>query len=312
MVCFIGLMKKLFPPLAVTQNLAHEILLQTEKECKESKDLTVCLHFSKSIDWGHYNLPLTNEITVILPGDELIPKVTHDIILRLREVDAWAATEQNRLRFLCTNQSTLHADVYQGLADIVGNIANQELFLNNLGHQIILPSTYIGTLGLLEDDEEWNQCLEEAAILHNSSQLRALFIVILTQCTPAYPKELWLHFHIDNGINTTNDILFLPKHMKVLPQNLELLINAIYPNIRVIGTCNDKYLSEQTILSPRNEDVEVINQIIFEIFPGDQYTYFSADNAIIEEGADNNNVYPIEFLNSLNPNGMPLAKLTLR
>ncbi|CAG8737820.1 15307_t:CDS:1, partial [Acaulospora morrowiae] len=62
---------------------AHKILLQTEKECKESKNLTVCLHFSKSTDWHCYNFLLTNEIAVILPGDKLISKVTCDIILRL-------------------------------------------------------------------------------------------------------------------------------------------------------------------------------------------------------------------------------------
>ncbi|CAG8766517.1 10439_t:CDS:1, partial [Acaulospora morrowiae] len=40
-------------------------------------------------------------------------------------------------------------------------------------------------------------CLEEAAILHSGSQLRALFIIILTQYTSAYPKELWLYFRIN-------------------------------------------------------------------------------------------------------------------
>ncbi|CAG8749522.1 13139_t:CDS:2, partial [Cetraspora pellucida] len=36
-------------------------------------------------------------------------------------------------------------------------------------------------LGLLENDGEWNQCLEEASVMHSGSQLRALFAVILTQ-----------------------------------------------------------------------------------------------------------------------------------
>lgn len=49
-------------------------------------------------------------------------------------------------------------------------------------------------LGLLEDDGEWVQCLQEAAILKTGYQLRRLFVVILTQCAPLYPHLLWRQF----------------------------------------------------------------------------------------------------------------------
>ena len=38
----------------------------------------------------------------------------------------------------------------------------------------------------------------------------------------------------------------------------------------------------------------------------------SADTNVIEKSVDNNNIYPIEFLNSLNPSGIPLAELKLK
>ncbi|CAG8801679.1 11378_t:CDS:1, partial [Racocetra persica] len=57
-----------------------------------------------------------------------------------------AATEQNRLRFLHNNQGILHADLYQKLADTIGNITNRELNLNNFGHRVIFLSTHIGSL----------------------------------------------------------------------------------------------------------------------------------------------------------------------
>lgn len=100
--------------------------------------------------------------------------------------------------------------------------------------------------------------------------------------------------------------------MKLPCQDLRSLINTVYPEIHVVGTCDDKYLSERTILSSRNEDVEYINQEILEMFPGDTRTYISADSVVIEKDADNNNVYPTEFLNSLNFSGIPLAKLNLK
>src|SRR5213075_2980848 len=80
--------------------------------------------------------PRCNEFSTILHGGKLFQEFI---------VDAWAATEQNRLRFLRMNQGMLRADVYQGLTDVVGNIANEELSFNNLGCQIILPSTHIGS-----------------------------------------------------------------------------------------------------------------------------------------------------------------------
>ncbi|KAG5531644.1 hypothetical protein RHGRI_026312 [Rhododendron griersonianum] len=51
--------------------------------------------------------------------------------------------------------------------------------------------------GLLEDDDEWIQCLEEAAIMQTGYQLMRLFCVILTQCSPLQPLELGKQFFIN-------------------------------------------------------------------------------------------------------------------
>jgi hypothetical protein len=48
--------------------------------------------------------------------------------------------------------------------------------------------------GLLEDDGEWNLCLQEASEIQTGSQLRHLFTTLLLFCTPAQPKELWMTF----------------------------------------------------------------------------------------------------------------------
>ena len=45
-------------------------------------------------------------------------------------------------------------------------------------------------LGLLEDDSEWRQCLEEAAQMASGHQLRNLFVTILCNCTPSDPLAL--------------------------------------------------------------------------------------------------------------------------
>jgi len=48
--------------------------------------------------------------------------------------------------------------------------------------------------GLLEDDNEWRQCLEEAGQMQTGSALRSLFAIILLNCYPSMPDELWEWF----------------------------------------------------------------------------------------------------------------------
>ncbi len=49
-------------------------------------------------------------------------------------------------------------------------------------------------MGLLENDNEWRQCLQEAAIMQSGAQLRSLFVTLLLFCQPAKPDELWEEF----------------------------------------------------------------------------------------------------------------------
>jgi hypothetical protein len=45
--------------------------------------------------------------------------------------------------------------------------------------------------GLLDDDKEWIQCLEEASAMQTGSQLHSLFVTILIGASPTKPKHLW-------------------------------------------------------------------------------------------------------------------------
>jgi hypothetical protein len=48
--------------------------------------------------------------------------------------------------------------------------------------------------GLLEDDNEWRQCLQEAGDMATGRQLRDLFATLLRDCTPSDPLGLWMDF----------------------------------------------------------------------------------------------------------------------
>jgi hypothetical protein len=54
-------------------------------------------------------------------------------------VDAYAAIEQNRLKYLRLNKKKLHADLYQGLQDA---IAAGDTSAVAIGQRIILPSSF--------------------------------------------------------------------------------------------------------------------------------------------------------------------------
>jgi hypothetical protein len=54
-------------------------------------------------------------------------------------VDAYAAIEQNRLKYMCLNKKKLHADLYQGLQDAIVAGDNNAVAI---GQRIILPSSF--------------------------------------------------------------------------------------------------------------------------------------------------------------------------
>ena len=74
------------------------------------------------------------------------------------------------------------------------------------------------------------------------------------------------------------------------------------------------YLTEQTILSARNDDVSTINKAALDMFSGERFTYLAADKMSSDDGDDCaiNNRYPNEYLNSLEPSGLPPFNLELK
>lgn len=79
------------------------------------------------------------------------------------------------------------------------------------------------------------------------------------------------------------------------------LIHKIYPNI-VVNLKNHAWLCERAILAPKNDSVNEINEYIQDQLPSFATTYKSVDSVVDADDAVN---YPMEFLNSLEPPGMP-------
>ncbi|KAL7610033.1 hypothetical protein Lser_V15G12599 [Lactuca serriola] len=90
-------------------------------------------------------------------------------------------------------------------------------------------------------------------------------------------------------------------------KSVDALIDAIFPSLQS-NDADSKFIISRAILSTKNESVDEINNKLIERFSGEQKVYYSFDEA--ED--DKNNLYPMEYLNSLNVSGVPPHYLRLK
>ncbi|XP_073433319.1 ATP-dependent DNA helicase PIF1-like [Dendrobates tinctorius] len=69
--------------------------------------------------------------------------------------------------------------------------------------------------------------------------------------------------------------------------------------------------ASHAILCPKNEDVHLLSSQIMERISG-EYILYTSDNSVDSDEADDHEQYPVEFLNSLTPSGMPPHRLQLK
>lgn len=68
-------------------------------------------------------------------------------------------------------------------------------------------------------------------------------------------------------------------------------------------------LISRAILTPKNDGVDMLNEMATASFPGEATVYLSADKLDADENCA---LFPNEFLNTLQPQGMPAHKLSLK
>ena len=91
-------------------------------------------------------------------------------------------------------------------------------------------------------------------------------------------------------------------------QSMEDFITNVFPNLE--DHIHDKtWLEGRAILCPTNKEVQMINEMISTMLPGQQVTYSSADEL---QNSDDLLRFNVEYLNSLTPNGFPPHCLLLK
>jgi hypothetical protein len=122
----------------------------------------------------------------------------------------------------------------------------------------------------------------------------------------------------EEGVNP--DWIKIPSHIRLPTEDCSLrgLIRTIYPDHQChFGDA--MYLMQRSILAPKNTNVDEVNNAILESLSEESHTYLSANSLTpTEEGASvvagnsMDSLYPVEFLNILQFNGIANHELELK
>lgn len=108
--------------------------------------------------------------------------------------------------------------------------------------------------------------------------------------------------------NIPSDYIPIPEEMHIKGSNLLDLINITYPDFKN-HYFETEYMVGRAILTPLNDDVSRINNIILDSIPGPMKHYFSNDQVCELE---NSMEIQVEFLNSIESGSLPPHKLNLK
>ncbi|XP_060874712.1 ATP-dependent DNA helicase pif1-like [Metopolophium dirhodum] len=106
----------------------------------------------------------------------------------------------------------------------------------------------------------------------------------------------------DRKVNIPNNLCSVVKDLKSLSEQ-------IYPNLNILHSENLTWLNERAILTPKNDTAASINDSLLDQLPTEMAKYSSVDSVVELDDVVN---YPVEFLHTLNPPGIPPHNLCLK
>ncbi|KAL6873859.1 hypothetical protein ACP4OV_013941 [Aristida adscensionis] len=168
----------------------------------------------------------------------------------------------------------------------------------------VLPVVTRGTRAQITD-----ATLQRSYLWENMKKIR-LSRNMRAQSDPWFSDYL---LRIGNGTEPTigDDYVRLPDDIVIsytdTEDSINKLISDVFPSLEDNARSAD-YMSTRAILSTKNEHVDQLNSKMIDKFPGQEKVYHSFDSV----DDDSHNLYPIDFLNSITPNGLPPHVLKLK
>jgi hypothetical protein len=117
---------------------------------------------------------------------------------------------------------------------------------------------------------------------------------------------------IGDGVEPTkpNDMVKIPPQIAIPwegEHSIQILIDHIFPQLEVHGW-DASYMTQRAILTPKNDDVQKLNDILINQFPGEEHNLLSFD----EVEGDTHTLYQQELLNSITHGSLPPHILNLK
>lgn len=159
--------------------------------------------------------------------------------------------------------------------------------------------------------DEVNACIKSSFLWSciRTLQLRINMRVHLSKDPTADTFSSTL-IQIGNGeFEHSDSQIQIPSTLCELVDNFTALRDRIYPDLQTIETKTPEWFKERAILSPRNDNVTDINNSLLKTIHSPGRTYKSIDTVVHTEDTVN---YPVEFLNTLEPPGIPQHELHLK
>ncbi|XP_074356545.1 uncharacterized protein LOC141696285 [Apium graveolens] len=114
--------------------------------------------------------------------------------------------------------------------------------------------------------------------------------------------------------NPAHELIKIPPELcsPTTENPLEGIVGEVYSSL--LENYKDiAYIKERAILTPKNETVHELNDFLMNMIPGEGRTYLSSDSVCkVSIKADDNLLYPPEFLNSLRFSGVPNHDIRLK
>ncbi|KAK7376137.1 hypothetical protein VNO78_34991 [Psophocarpus tetragonolobus] len=117
---------------------------------------------------------------------------------------------------------------------------------------------------------------------------------------------------IGDGIEPTkyNDIVKIPHQLAITwegESSIQKLIQETFSQLES-HTWDATYMVQRAILTPKNDDVQQLNNMIINQFPGKEHEFLS----FYEVEGDTHNLYQQEFLHTIAPGGLPPHVLKIK
>ncbi|GAU43626.1 hypothetical protein TSUD_185190 [Trifolium subterraneum] len=117
---------------------------------------------------------------------------------------------------------------------------------------------------------------------------------------------------IGDGVEPTkpDDMVKIPPQIAIPwegEHSIQIFIGHIFPQLELHGW-DASYMTQRAILTPKNDDVQKLNDILINQFPGEEHNFLSFD----EVEGDTHNLYQQELLNSITQGGLPPHILKLK